>query len=72
LRLNNRLAGQKFHEDEEVKKEVTMILHAQEAKCCDNGIQNVLPRLNKCLDRIGDYVEKWIKVCVKSFSTRVC
>jgi len=35
-----------------------MILHAQEAKFCDNGIQNVLPRLNKCLDKIGDYVEK--------------
>jgi hypothetical protein len=56
--LKNRLAGQKFHEDEEVKKEVTMSLHAQLAKFCDIRIQKVVPRLNKCLDKVGDFVEK--------------
>jgi hypothetical protein len=29
------------------------------------GIQKLVPRLNKCLDKGGDYVEKWLKVCVK-------
>jgi hypothetical protein len=72
LLLKNLLAGQKFHEDEEVKKEFTMSLHAQEAKFSDIGMQNVVPKLNKCLEKIGDYVEKYIKLCVKNFSTRVC
>jgi hypothetical protein len=58
LRLKNHLAGQKFHEDEEVKKEVTMSLHVQEVKFYDTGIQKVVPRLNKCLDKVGDYFEK--------------
>jgi hypothetical protein len=58
FRLKNRLACQKFHEDEEVKKEVNMSLHAQLAKFCDIGIQKVVPRLNKCLDEVGDFVEK--------------
>jgi hypothetical protein len=52
------MAGQKFHEDEEVKNEVTAWLRAQAAEFCDIGIQNLIPRLNKCLDRGGDYVEK--------------
>jgi hypothetical protein len=32
LHLNKRLAGQKFHEDEEVKNETTAWLHAQAAE----------------------------------------
>jgi hypothetical protein len=52
------MAGQKFHEDEEVKNEVTAWLCAQAAEFCDIGIQNLVPRLNKCLDKGGDYVEK--------------
>jgi hypothetical protein len=52
------MAGQKFHEDEEVKNEVITWLHAQAAEFCDIGIQNLVPRLNKCLDKCGDYVEK--------------
>lgn len=58
LLLKNRLAGQKFHEDEEVKNEVTMSFHAQLAKFCDIVMQKVVPRLNKCLDKVGDCVEK--------------
>jgi hypothetical protein len=52
------LACQKFQEFEEVKKEVTMGVHAQEANFCDVGIQNVVPRLKKYLDKVSDYVEK--------------
>ena len=28
------------------------------ADCYDSGIQKLFPRLNKCLDNAGDYVEK--------------
>jgi hypothetical protein len=52
------MAGQKFHEDEEVKNEVTTWLCAQAAEFYDIGIQNLVPRLNKCRDKGGDYVEK--------------
>jgi hypothetical protein len=58
LHLKKHLAGQKFHEDEEVKNEVTTWLHAQAAEFYDIGIQKLVPRLNKCLDKGGDYVEK--------------
>jgi hypothetical protein len=56
--LKKHLAGQKFHEDEEVKNEVTKWLRAQTAEFCDNGMQKLVPKLNKCLDKGGDYVEK--------------
>jgi hypothetical protein len=58
IALKKHLAGQKFHEDEEVKNEVTTWLRAQAAEFYDIGIQNLLPRLNKCIDKDGDYVEK--------------
>jgi hypothetical protein len=51
-------AGQKFHEDEDVKNEVTAWLRAQQAEFCDIGIQTLVHGLNKCLDKGGDYVEK--------------
>jgi hypothetical protein len=35
-----------------------MALRAQAAEFYDIGIQNFVPRLNKCLDKGGDYVEK--------------
>jgi hypothetical protein len=54
LHLKKHLASQKFHEDEEVKKDDTTRLHAQEAECYDIGIQNLVPRLNKCHDKGGD------------------
>jgi hypothetical protein len=56
--LKKHLAGQKIHEDEEVKNEVTTRLRAQSAEFYDIGKQNLVPRLNKCLDKGGDYVEK--------------
>jgi hypothetical protein len=58
LHVKKHLAGQKFHEDEEVKNEVTAWLRAQAAEFCDIGIQELVPRLNKYLDKGGDYVEK--------------
>jgi len=56
LHLKKHLASQKFHEDEEVKNEVTTWLHAQMAEFYDIGIQKLVPRLNKYLDTGVDYV----------------
>jgi hypothetical protein len=58
LHLKKHLDGQKFHEDEEAKNDVTTWLRAQSAEFCNIGIQNLLPRLNKFLDKGVDYVEK--------------
>jgi histone-lysine N-methyltransferase SETMAR len=58
LHLKKHLAGHKFHEDKAVKNEVNTWLHAQVAEFYDIRIQKLIPRLNKCLDKGGDYVEK--------------
>ena len=40
----------------------------QAADFYDSGIQKLIPRLNKCLDNAGDYVEK-IKLCTDNSFT---
>jgi hypothetical protein len=67
LHLKNHLAGQKLHEDEETKDEVTTSLRAQSAEFCDIGMQIPVLRLNKCPDKGDDCIEKQLKACVKSF-----
>jgi hypothetical protein len=47
--------GQKF-QDEELINEVTTWLHAQVAEFYGIGIQKLVPRLNKCLDKGSKYV----------------
>jgi hypothetical protein len=51
------MAGHEFHEDEEVKNEVTSWLLGWVSEFYGIGIQNPIPRLNKCLDKDGDYVQ---------------
>jgi hypothetical protein len=58
LHLKKRLSGQKFQEDDNVKNVVTAWLRSQAAEFYDFRIQELIPRLNKCLDKGGDYVEK--------------
>jgi hypothetical protein len=58
LNLKKRLSGQKFHKDEEVKNEATTRLRAQAAELYAIGVQKLVPRLNKCLDKDGHYFEK--------------
>jgi len=57
LHLKKHLAGKKFDDDDEVQEEV-MTFKGQVADFCNLGIQKLDPRLNKCLDNAGDYVEK--------------
>jgi len=47
-----------IHDDDEAQEEVIMWFKEQAANLYDSGIQKLVPRLNKCLDNAGDYVEK--------------
>ena len=42
----------------EVQEEIMTWFKWQAADFYDSGIQKQVPRLNKCLDNAGDYVEK--------------
>jgi len=57
LHLKKHLAGKKFDDDDEVQ-EVMAWFKGLAAHFYDSGIQKLVPRLNKCLDNAGDYVEK--------------
>ena len=46
-----------FDDDDEVQ-EVMTLCKGQAANFYDSGIQKLAPRLKKCLDNAGDYVEK--------------
>jgi hypothetical protein len=43
---------------DEVQEEVMTWFKGHAADFYDSGIQKLVPRLNKCLDNAGDYVEK--------------
>jgi len=45
-------------DDYEVQEEVMTWFEGQAADFYDSGIQKLVPRLNKCSDNVGDYVEK--------------
>jgi hypothetical protein len=48
----------KFDDDDEVQEEVMTWFREQAADFYDSGIQKLVPRIYKCLDNAGDYVEK--------------
>jgi len=54
----SRQARKKFDDDDEVQEEVMTWFKGLAADFYDSGIQKLVPRLNKCLDNAGDYVEK--------------
>jgi len=58
LHLKKHVAGKNFDDDDEVQEEVMTWFEGQAADFYDSGIQQLVPRLNKCLDSAGDYVEK--------------
>jgi hypothetical protein len=47
----------KFDDDDEVQEVMTWF-KGQAVDFCDYGIQQLVPRLNECLDNAGDFVEK--------------
>jgi hypothetical protein len=50
--------GRRFHDGSEVKEAVNTWFASQAASFYDAGIQNLVPRYNKCLNNGGNYVEK--------------
>ena len=57
LHLKKHLAGKNFDDDDEMQEVMTWF-KGLAANFYDSGIQKLVPRLNKCLDNAGDYVEK--------------
>ena len=57
-KLKEHLGGLRFSTDDEVKEEVTRFLKGLAAEFYNMGIEKLEHRLQKCLDRNGDYVEK--------------
>jgi len=58
LHLKKYLAGKKFEDVDKVQEEVMTCFKEQAADFYDSGTQKLVPRLIKCLDNAGDYVEK--------------
>ena len=57
LHLKSFVAGPWFHDDE-VKEAVTTCFASQAASFCDEGVQKLVQRYDKCLSNGGNYVEK--------------
>ncbi|KAJ4428785.1 hypothetical protein ANN_25778 [Periplaneta americana] len=58
LHLKKFLGGQRFDGDDEVKTAVRKWFASQAGKFYNEGIERLVPRLDKCLNNGGDYVEK--------------
>jgi len=58
IHLKKPLAGKKFDDDNDVQGEDMTWFKRQVADFYDSGIQKLVPRLKKCLENAGDYVEK--------------
>jgi hypothetical protein len=61
-KLKEHIVGQKFDDDDETKGEVLRWLNEQAAEFCDSVIKKLVPRLKKCIEKHGDYVEN-INMC---------
>ena len=58
LYLKKFLGGKRFDHDDDLKDAVQKWLTLQAAAFCEQGIQKLVPRYDKCLDNGGEYVEK--------------
>jgi len=47
-----------FDDDDKMQEEVMSWFKMQAADFYYSGIQKLVPRLSKCLDNTGDYIEK--------------
>jgi hypothetical protein len=56
LHLKSFLAGRRFHDDGDVKEAVTTCFASQAAPFYDEGIQELVPRCDKCLINVGNFV----------------
>jgi hypothetical protein len=58
LHLKEHRAGKSIDDDDEVQEQVMTLFQMPAADFYDSGKQKLFPRLNKCLNNTGDYVEK--------------
>ena len=58
LHLKKFLGGKQFDDNDDLKDAVQKWLTSQVASLYEGGIQNLVPRYNKCLNNGGEYVEK--------------
>jgi len=58
LHVKKHFPRKKFDDDDKVQEEVMAWFKEQAAEFYDSGIHKLVPRLNKCLDNAGEYVEK--------------
>jgi phage-related protein len=56
--MKQHLRGQRFHSIEDVQNEVKKWLRAQDAFFFYAGLDKLIYRYDKCLNRLGDYMEK--------------
>ena len=52
------LGGKRFDDDDDLKDAVQKWLTSQAAAFCEEGIQKLVPRYDKCLNNGDEYVEK--------------
>jgi hypothetical protein len=65
VHLKKHLAGKNFDDDDEIQEEVKTWFKGQMADFYDSRIQRLATRLDKCLDKAGEYVEN--KVMYRKF-----
>ena len=70
-KLKEHLSGVCFNNDDEVKDAVQLFLNSMAVNWYDMDIQKLPIHLQKCFDRNGDYVEKWINVEVWNDVNRI-
>ncbi|GFU45482.1 histone-lysine N-methyltransferase SETMAR [Trichonephila clavipes] len=58
LHLKSFLAGKHFNNDKELKENVSNWLKTQAATFYEEGIENLVPRYDTCLQNFGSYVER--------------
>jgi hypothetical protein len=58
LHLKRFLACKNFESDDQLKESIEKWLTSQAADFYEQGIQNLVPRYDKCLSEGGDYVKK--------------
>jgi len=56
--LKTYMGGKKFQTDKEVKQKVLKWTKEMAGEFYEEGIKKLVPRLTKCIEREGDYVEK--------------
>ncbi|GBN45965.1 Histone-lysine N-methyltransferase SETMAR [Araneus ventricosus] len=56
--LKHHLGGNHYNDDERVKTAVTSWLLEQATSFYEEGIQNLVVRYDKCLNKLGSFVEK--------------